>query len=158
MNKTVAMIVTCALLIGTVPVLGIPPGPPEIERTWASGSDQWDLFHNKEPIKANDMAHADLYIIAPVDSSNPQSTTAEHPAVIPAPHDHVITAPPHNGGEFTAIWHVMLVTDGSGKLVNKDSSGNLLTSDDAIDEAADKGDITLVDTGFVFTCAIRPHQ
>jgi hypothetical protein len=138
---------------------------PAIEPVW--GDDNiWELL-DSEPrdrhrdSEGDEMAHEPLYLIAPVmdstvDGSNhsPQQPAGVH---FPVAHDHVVPVPGEADDQFSAQWHVKLVTGGEGMtdLVNQDQGGNYLTKASRIESATN---VTIIETPEVFTCPVRPHH
>ena len=122
-------------------------------------------------VPANNKGQEELYIIAPIDALNPQSTG--HGSIVGV-HDHVIPSPPAgNHGDYSAVWHVYLVVPGPNatgtniatRFVNPpglslvyqaDLGSGLvnLTSEERISEAESLGLVSLIDTGIVFVCPI----
>ena len=100
------VVVLGLLLAMTIPVLA--GGPPEREGAWGN-DQQYTMLVPKIPVPAADKSQEELYVIGAVDVNSPQSPG--HGNEI-GPHDHVIPIPPHNHGEYSAIWHVVLITPG----------------------------------------------
>lgn len=131
------------------------------ELVWGSDGAEWELLDSNAPTPSGEPAHRPLYVIEPIPDGpegghpGPQSPAGAHgPA-----HDHVIDTPGSGGGKFSAEWHVHFVIDpSSGSLTNVDNGGNFLKTVDAIQAAADAEEVALVDTEFVFTCPVRPHN
>lgn len=97
-------------------------------RTWGNTVDTWEFLVPQPTSPANQNSTSPLWVIAPVDDPD-----SPHSTLFFGPHDHVVPVPPKNGGTFSAMWHVHLVIDDEGNLVNSadiDSDGTeeLLTS------------------------------
>lgn len=167
-NKLPALMAVFGLLtIFAVPAFA--GGPPEREGAW--GNDQvYVMMIPKIPVPAAGPAQEELYVIAPVYLNNPQSPG--HGTII-GPHDHVIPIPPHNGGEFSAIWHAVLILPGpnatsTNVLVRTVNPPNIelvyaadlgtglvnLTSVEKIEQAVKLGLVTEVPIPVVFVCPI----
>lgn len=143
------------------------------ESVWANGDQlrmtfpkQADPFAGAPPSDKQ----ANFYVIAP-QTDTPQGT-------LPFPHDHVVgNAPPQNHGNYAVLWHgffVLCSAEGiaSGGCVPTMTSiqglgtiplattvnGQLLTSVEPIESAANSGIITLLDTGAVFVATINPGK
>lgn len=125
-------------------------------RTWGNTVDTWEFLVPQPLSPANENATSPLWVIEPVDDPD-----SPHATLFFGPHDHVVPVPPNNGGTFSAMWHVHLVTDGSGNLVNSadiDSDGmaELLTSHARIQKAVDMELVTSVPLeGVFFPCPVQ---
>lgn len=153
-----------------------PSGPVPNEITWGNG-ELWELLAPHEITGVGEMdlsppsspetpaahpSHRPLYVVAthPTDEHSPQSSGHGGGA---GEHDHVVPVPPQNRGSYTAEWHVWLVLDTSELPPEPDPtlSDDLYgpaTSVEEVEQAIEDGDAVLVDTEFVFTCPIRPHD
>lgn len=166
--------VTAAGIVGGVTLTGqtVAQEPRKVghhgELVWGSDGNEWELLDASAPTPAGEPAHRPLYVIEPIPDGpegghpGPQSPPGAHgPA-----HDHVIDTPGSGGGKFSAEWHVILVTeeeqsnpmDAFADLTNQDGSGNFIKTVSDIETAEDAGDVEFFDTGFVFTCPVRPHN
>lgn len=132
------------------------PHPIAGVRTWADNSDMWEFLVPQPVSPASENATAPLWVIDPVDDAD-----SPHATLFFGPHDHVVPAQAQNGGEFSAMWHVHLVTDGQGNLVNSadidsDPDEELLTSHARIQKAVDMGLVTSAPVdGAIFPCPVR---
>ena len=142
------------------------PHPIATVRTWANTSDMWEFLVPQPLAPANQNSTAPLWVIEPVDDPDSPHATAFF-----GPHDHVVPAPKQNRGEFSAMWHVHLVTDGppqfdaDGKPTNLTNTANidatspgeeLLTSHARVQKAVDMGLVTSTPLpGVFFPCPVR---
>lgn len=132
------------------------PHPIAGVRTWADNSDMWEFLVPQPTSPANHNATAPLWVIEPVDDPD-----SPHATLFFGPHDHVVPTQARNGGSFSAMWHVHLVTDGEGNLVNSadidsDPDEELLTSHARIQKAVDSGQVTSAPVdGAIFPCPVR---
>lgn len=110
--KTRYLVVVLGLLLAMIaPVLAVPP-----EREGAWGNDkEYIMLVPKAPVPAAGPSQEELYVIGAVDINKPQAPG--HGNLI-GPHDHVLPLPPHNGGEFSAIWQVVLILPGPNANAN----------------------------------------
>ena len=155
------------LLAMIIPVLA--GGPPEREGAWGNGQ-LYTMLIPKEPVPAAGPSQEELYVIGAVDASHPQSS-GHLPAI--GPHDHVIPIPPHNGGEFSAVWQVVLIVRGPNANVNNIKTRHVdppgidlvyaadlgsgivsLTSTEKLERAKQLGLITEVPIPVVFICPV----
>lgn len=162
-RRTVLKTIGAGVVGGTV-LTGSASGhevkPAAIEPVW--GDDEiWELL-DSEPTdrhrdsEGNEMAHEPLYIIAPIPggSHSPQQPGGLH---FPVAHDHVLPIPGEVDDQFSAQWHVKVVTGGAGltDLVHQDHAGTPLTKASRIETATN---VTIIETPEVFTCPARPHR
>ncbi len=166
-RKNLAVVVVLGLLLSmTIPVLA---GPPEREGAWGNDKE-FTMLIPKDPVPAAGASQEELFVIGAVNINSPQSPG--HGNLI-GPHDHVIPIPPHNGGEFSAIWHVNLVVPGPNANANNIKTRHVsppgidlvyaadlgsgivnLTSVEKIERAEQLGLITEVPIPVVFVCPI----
>ncbi|HKK26598.1 MAG TPA: hypothetical protein VKB18_00805 [Gemmatimonadota bacterium] len=148
---------------------------------WGEG-ELWQMLDAHEPSNADEASAAPFYVIAPVDASDPQST------LFFGAHDHVVPVPPANHGTYSDVWHLVFVVPASGTTTGSDigdeadvlvrstlvgdlayaadldgngtvESDEVLTSDDRVDAAEERGLVTITDAffpDFVFICPVRP--
>lgn len=132
------------------------PHPIAGVRTWVDNSDMWEFLVPQPLSPANENSTAPLWVIKPVDDPD-----SPHSTLFFGPHDHVVPGQAQNGGEFSAMWHVHLVTDEEGDLVNSadiddDGSKELLTSHARVQTAVDEGLVTSFPLeGVFFPCPVR---
>lgn len=166
--KTKNLVIVLGLLLAiTIPVLA--GGPPEREGAWGNDKE-YILLVPKEPVPAAGPSQEELYVIGAVDVNKPQAPG--HGNLI-GPHDHVIPLPPHNGGEFSAIWHVVLILPGPNANVNNIRTRHVnppgidlvyaadlgsgivdLTSVQKLEKAGQLGLVTEVPIPVVFVCPV----
>jgi hypothetical protein len=138
------------------------------EIVWANGVEVRMTFANLEFAGARSSDNLDnFYVVAP------QTDTPQGP--VPFPHDHVVgNVPPQNHGEYSVHWHgffVLCSAQGiaSGSCLPGMTStplgplamtvnGQMLTSVELIESAANSGLLMLVDTGGVFVGTINPRK
>ncbi len=141
------------------------------EEVWASGAQYTMTFASQgftggTPIDKED----NFYVVAP-QTGTPQGT-------LPFLHDHVVRdVPPQNHGTYSVKLHgyfalcsaegiasggcvpTMATVEGLGTLpLAKTANGQMLTSVQPIESAADAGLITLIDTGAVLVASINPAK
>ena len=129
------------------------------EMVWADGVQVRMTFSNLDFPSTTGAPTGNFYVLAP------QTDTLQ--GWVPFPHDHVVGGvPSHNHGDYTVHWHgyfVFCSADGiaSGACVPamteipgfgtvpfaRTVNGQMLTSTQAIESAADAGLLTLIDTG-----------
>lgn len=143
------------------------------ELVWADGV-QWEM--TVPPAVGGGITSVssaeNFFVIAPQTANHQSVEVGGDP---PFHHDHVIPAQAHNAGSFNAHWHVFVVLCSatgmsSGNCVAtmtsgtpfgtiplaKTVNGHMLTSVGPIEDPANSGFITLVDTHIVFVCPIHP--
>lgn len=113
---------------------------------------------------ANASAHSPFYIIGPDAGDDGVQSSA-----FIGDHDHVFPVPKGDATTFNANWHIFLVLPGPGGDVatsgplglahaaDTDGDGTLeqLTSYQAVLDAEDEGNVTLLSTPEVFVCPVR---
>lgn len=140
---------------------------PTTDAAWGDGQ-VWLMIHGPSN-PSNGISHRDLYIVAP-QTDIPQGSAQEPIGVV---HDHVLSIPSDGHGQYTAIWDVVIVfcnphstacTAGSascptfahGLCLAQTVTGQPLTSDAAVDDAAGSGAVILVEPGVSFVCPVVP--
>lgn len=147
--------------------------PVPSELVW--GNDElYRILEPKLPVPAGSASQEPFYIIGTIGVT--QSSYG--------PFDHVIAVPEHNGGDFSAIWHVywleagpnatpasvavrsaitpfgLTAGQGANFVYAADLSGTgtlvPLTSEGKVEAAIARGLATPVDSGIVFTCPVVP--
>lgn len=120
------IVVTFAILallaIPLAPALGDATSSHNFaENVWANNQIYGMIAPpSRFPMPTNPNGQEDFYELAPqVPSlafpSSPQSNDCTHLGIIPGTnnipcwHDHVVPAPAHNQGSFSAVWHVYLI-------------------------------------------------
>lgn len=129
-----------------------PSGIVPNEFTWAN-DDVFEMLSPDFPTDSEEPSHRPLYVVAPQDDPH----SPQHPGHEgDNPHDHVVSIAP---GTYSAEWHVLVVLNtNTGELAEAGVDGAALTNAQAVENAVDQLDhVILHDTGFVFTCPIRPH-
>ncbi len=179
MKKTSMKLPVLVAFLGIMATTVIPAfagGPPPREGAWQNDQQYIMITPNVPiPLPANASAQEELYVIAPINASNPQSSG--HPGI--GPHDHVISVPPGNHGTFSAVWRAILIVPGPNATgtnvlvrnvtppgvdlvyaadLNSDGTVELpaeqLTSEEKIMQAEQMGLIAEVPTPVVFVCAV----
>lgn len=161
-NRRTALKTIGVGFVGTVGLSGNAVAqPPPTEPTWGSdGTDHWQLKDANAPTPSNHKSHRPLYGIAPANGAHSPHSPGHGGG--PA-HDHVVDTP-GSGKAFTANWHVYLLqenVDGSwvfsnGGFTEPPPDGPTVSKIDALVDS--NADFRLVDTGFEFTCPVRPHN
>jgi len=164
----VAAVLTAMALVALCLVTAMPArADVATDLAWGDGQ-VWLMVHGPSN-PSNAVSHRDLYIVAP-QTATPQGSSSEPIGVV---HDHVLSIPEDAGGQYTAIWDVVIVfcnphssvcVAGSascpvfahGLCLAKTVNGQALTSDGAIDAAAAAGAVILVEPGDSFVCPVVP--
>lgn len=137
--------------------------------TWAAGRlyemFDTDLNSDEDESDGDENAHRPLWVIDAMTGTGVEGADhSPHPAPLPGV-DHVVPLV-----NFSAQWHVHIVTDGPPEFnedglptnfTRTDRHGNYLISADAVRSAASDPDDSVTVTpipGEVFTCPVRPHQ
>lgn len=180
MKKTIASLSILAILLLTLPATNVLASGSSskwaAELVWGNNME-WQML--APPGHGSAKPAEPLYIVAPQTSTPQSPTNNDHlPGVA---HDHVVSVPPHNSGEYNANWRVFVALctptaisagtctpdwetfpgpggPGTGPTLPlaQAVNGGSLTSDAAIDAAVNGGQIALVDAGITFICLIVP--
>lgn len=134
-------------------------------RTWGDLVDTWEFLVPQATSPADEESTAPLWVIEPVDDAD-----SPHASAFFGPHDHVVPVPPQNGGTFSAMWHVHLVTEGPPEFnedgeptnltnsadIDGDGTEELLTSHARVQKAVDMELVTSVPLeGVFFPCPVQ---
>jgi hypothetical protein len=140
------------------------------EVVWANGAQVRMTFSNLQFPATTNAPTDNFYVLAP-QTDTPQGT-------LPFPHDHVVgNVPRQNHGDYTVHWHGFFVLCSAQGIASggcvptmtsiqglgtvpfaKTVNGQMLTSAESIESAANSGLLTLFDTGGVFVGTINPSK
>ena len=137
---------------------------PCFETVWAGGSQHYMTFSNLNFPLTTGAPTGSFYIVAP-QTSVPQGT-------VPFLHDHIAGIPPaHNGGSYVVHLHGYVVfcsargfstgacvPEGGDMPLARTVNGQMLTTAEAVESAADSGNLYLLDTNAVLIGTINPSR